>query len=367
MNLAALLPELEDAIANGTPDRCVQILERVTDIFVAESDKYSANQIDLFDDVFMRLTDVIERSARAALSRRLAAVRRAPRAISRMLAFDDEIDVAGPLLETSPELDSDFLGATARTKSQRHLLAISRRNTLEESVTDILIERGDRPVVISAASNAGARFSERGYGKLVKRSESDDELASCVALRTDIPREHLARLLVRASRAVQLKLEAAQPSLGPLIQSTVAEAATAILDNAGKLSRDYSAAQARINALRSDGVLGEKDVAAFAAANRFEETVAALAALCGFSIDAVDRALVQDRPDAILVMTKAMGMSWATTKEILRMRAGARGISPGELDQCQATFMRLNPRTMRQVIEYQARRARGARFASTAA
>jgi uncharacterized protein (DUF2336 family) len=367
MNFAALLSELEDAIANGTPARRTQILDRVTDIFIAESDKYSANQIDLFDDVFMRITDVIERSARAALSRRLAAVRRAPAAISRMLAFDDAIDVAGPLLESSPELDSDFLGATARTKSQSHLLAISRRTTLEQSVTDILIERGDRPVVVSTAANAGARFSERGYGRLVRRSEGDDELAFCVALRPDIPREHLARLLVRASHTVQLKLEAAQPSLRPLIQSTVAEAATTILDNASKLSRDYSAAQARIKALQSDGQLGENDVAAFAAANRFEETVVALAALCGFAVGTVDRAMVQDRPDAVLVLTKAIGMSWATTKAILRLRAGARGISPGELDQCKAMFTRLNPGTARQVIEYHAKRARGSRFGTAAA
>ncbi len=367
MTLAALLPELEDAIANGTPARRAQILERVTDIFVAESEKYSANQIDLFDDVFVRITDVIERSARAALSRRLAATERAPSAISRVLASDDEIDVAGPLLERSQQLDTVLLAATARTKSQEHLLAISRRSALDESITDILVERGDQPVVVSTVSNAGAQFSERGYGALIKRSAGDDELTFCVALRPDIPREHLARLLVRASHAVQLKLAAAQPSLSPLIQSTVAAAATMILDNTGRLSRDYSAAQARIKALQRDGQLGEKDVAAFAAVNRFEETVAALAALCGFSINSVDCAMVQARPDAVLVMTKAMGMAWATTKAILRMRAGARGISPGELDQCQETFTRLNPGTARQVIEYQAKRARGARFRCTAA
>ena len=215
--------------------------------------------------------------------------------------------------------------------------------------------------------NQAARFSETGYRALVKRSAGDDELTMCVALRSDIPRDHLLRLLVRASHAVQLKLEASQPSMAPVIQAAVAQAATMILDNVGRPSRDYSAAQARIQALYNDGQLGEKDVAAFAAVNRFEETVVTLAALCGFSIAAVDRAMIQDRPDAVLVMTKAMGMSWATTQSVLRMRAGARGISPGELELCHSTFIRLKPGTARQVIEFQAKRARGSRFGLTAA
>jgi hypothetical protein len=57
-------------------------------------------------------------------------------------------------------------------------------------------------------------------------------------------------------------------------------------------------------------------VAAIAAAGQFEETATALAILCGLSIDTVDRALAQDWPDAVLVMGKAIGMSWPTTKSI---------------------------------------------------
>jgi uncharacterized protein (DUF2336 family) len=222
-------------------------------------------------------------------------------------------------------------------------------------------------VVLSTASNPAARFSNRGYMTLVKRSAGDDELTTRVALRPDIPRDHLLRLLVRASHAVQLKLEAAHPLMANMIQSAVAEAATMILDNASGLSRDYAAARAQIESLQSAGQLGESDVAAFATANQFEETAVALAVLCGLPIEAVDRAMVQDRPDAVLVMGKAIGMSWPTTKAILRMRAGARGISPGELEQCHSTFSRLKPATARQVIEFHGKRARGSRFGRSAA
>jgi hypothetical protein len=66
-------------------------------------------------------------------------------------------------------------------------------------------------------------------------------------------------------------------------------------------------------------------------------------------------------------MLKAIEMSWSTAKAILRMRAGARGISPGELEQCRSTFFRLKLATARQFIEFQGKRPRETRFGRSAA
>ena len=367
MNFPALIEELDDAVAFGTVERRAEILRSITEVFVVGSAGYSDVQIELFDDIFVRIAASLEMSARTVLANRLAKVPRAPSAISRILAFDDDIDVAGPVLEQSQRLDRETLVATARTKSQQHLLAISRRNSLDEAVTDVLVERGDKPVVLSTAANPAARFSDSGYTTLVKRSVGDDELATCVGLRPDIPRQHLLRLLVRASHDVQLKLEAANPSLANTIQDAVAEAATLILEKTGAVSRDYAASRAHVEALHAAGQLGENDVAAFATANKFEETTAALAVLSRLPVEAVDRAMVQERPETVLLIVKAIGMAWPTAKAILRMRAGVRGISPGELEQCQATFSRLKPATARQVIEFQGKHSRGTRFGRTAA
>ena len=103
------------------------------------------------------------------LAVRLAPIPNAPPRIIRTLAFDDEIDVAGPVLEQSERLDDDALVESARAKSQAHLLAISRRRSLSEKVTDILVERGDELVVWSAAENSGAKFSEAGFSRLAQR------------------------------------------------------------------------------------------------------------------------------------------------------------------------------------------------------
>lgn len=362
MDSAALIEELNDAMVRGTVGQRAEILHRITDLFAVASADYSDQQIELFDDVLVQIAATIELSARAALARRLGKEPRAPSKISRFLASDDAIDVAGPVLEQSQRLDSDILLETARNKSQQHLLAISRRSSLDEALTDVLVERGDKAVVLSAAGNPGARFSDSGYTTLTMRSEGDDELTACVGLRRDIPRHHLLRLLDKASHAVRQKLEAANPLMAPLIEDAVSEAMTTVLDQAGVSSRDYTAARGQIEALRAAGQLSEKNVAAFAAANQFEETTAALAALCELPIEAVDRAMNQDRPDAILIMAKAIGISSEAAKAILRMRAGARGISPGELEQCLGTLARLRPTVARQIIKFRDNRALGGRF-----
>lgn len=152
-----------------------------------------------------------------------------------------------------------------------------------------------------------------------------------------------------------------------MIRSAVAEAATMILDNAETLSRDCAVARTNVESLHRAGQLAEKDVVTFAAAGQFEETTVALAVLSGLLIEPVDRTMTQDRPDALLVMAKAVGMSWPTARAILRMRSGARGTSPGELEQCFAIFTRLKSSTARQAIEYQNTRFTSSRFSRNVA
>jgi uncharacterized protein (DUF2336 family) len=367
MDFPVLIEELNDTVAHGTAKRRSEIVQRITDLFVGGSRNFSDDQIEVFDDVFVRIAASIEVSARSALAKRLAKEPRAPTAISRILACDDEIGVAGPMLEQSQRLDNNTLVTAARTKSQQHLLAISRRSSLDEAVTDVLVERGDKSVVLSTVGNPTARFSNGGYETLVSRSEGDDEIATSVGLRRDIPRQHLLRLVVRASDAVRRKLEADNPLTANMINDVVAEAATMVFDRVSAVSRNYAAACVQMKSLRIAGRLDENDVAAFAAANQFEETTAALSVLCGLPIEVVDRAMVHERPDAVLVMAKAVEMSVPTVQAILRMRAGTRGISPGELQQCLATFSRLKPATARQIIKFRDKHTPGSRFGRKAA
>ena len=119
----SFLSDLDEAVARGTAESRERALWHATDLLIAG--RYSDDEIWTFGEVIGRLADEIEVAARAQLSKRLASFDNAPINIIHKLAFDDSIDVAGPVLRESEQLDDNALIANATTKSQSHLLAIS--------------------------------------------------------------------------------------------------------------------------------------------------------------------------------------------------------------------------------------------------
>lgn len=346
-----IIQELEDALRHGSAERRIKTLRRVTDLFVFGSDHFSKDHVAVFGNVFNHLIADIERPARVTLAQRLAQVENAPPHVIRTLAFDDEIEVAGPVLARSELLDNVTLVENARTKSQQHLLAISRRRTLAETVTDVLVERGNRDVALSAVQNTGAKFSETGYVRLVKRSEGDDELTHAVGSRPEIPRPQFLKLLTSASNAVRVALEAVHPDHAREVRTVVAEIAGAI--QAKTASRDYVAAQALVASMQAAGRLSENDVETFARAGKFEETAVTLAILCKLPVDVVERAMVQDGTETILIIAKSVGLSWAALKAVLLLAGGKGDLPEHVLEQSRMVFNKLRRETAIQVVQFQ--------------
>ncbi len=219
-----LIDELEDAITKRNLRQRAMVMRRVTDLFIVNSTGFSEEHIAMFDDVMSRLVVAIDNSARAEFAGLLAQHANTPQLTTRVLALDDEIAVAGPILSHSQCLDEATLVEGAKTKSQEHLLAISQRGSISEAVTDVLVERGNADVVVNTAANAGAKFSEFGCSTLVARSGEDKALALQVWLRPDIPRQHLLSLFTSASEEVQRELEVADRQKVQLYRYMVAQA-----------------------------------------------------------------------------------------------------------------------------------------------
>jgi uncharacterized protein (DUF2336 family) len=355
--LPSLIDEIEDALAAKSEEKRAAALWRITDLFIAGADNFSEDHITLFDDVLQRLAATIEKNARAKLSSRLARVPNAPAGMVRNLASDHDIRVAQPVLRYSPRLDDGYLARTAETHSQQHLLAISQRGALSESVTAVLVERGDRDVVRSVAQNAGARFSSAAFRTLVDRSAGDEMLAVHIGTRRDLPRQHLLKLVERASAAVRQKLVAADPAMAGAIRDVVAEIDGSIRAASRRASTDYAVARVEVEAMQRDGRLGEAEVYAFADARKFEETAVALSLVTGAPIDLVERAMLDDNPDMAVILAKVAGFSWSTVQCVL-LRAANRALSAQDLDRALSGFSRLKPCTARSIIAfYDARRS----------
>ena len=365
---SSLIAELERSIASGSADRRVDTLRRITDLFMVRPDDYSDEQIEVFDDVITRLADRIEAKARAELARRLAPVNRAPVAAIRKLAFDRSIDVAEPVLRQSPRLTEEDLLSVAQSQGQDRLLAISKRSTVSEAVSYVLVTRGDQEVVRSVARNEGAKFSHAGFGKLVERSVGDDELAMSVGMRKDVPKEHFQALIAKASEAVFKKFATNNPAAAQEVNRVLfgltGYVPGEVPSGTAKPSvpRDYVRAKAAFEALQESGKPIDAGIQEFAAGGLFEETIVAVSTLCQLPVDVVEHIFVdkQGDNDLTLLLLKAADLKWATAKVILGLRSGQGGLSPVAADVARVHFERLQLATAKRVVRfYQVRRASG--------
>jgi uncharacterized protein (DUF2336 family) len=348
--LGSFLRELEEAVTRGTPESRKRALWHTTDVMIAG--RYSDDEIWTFGAVIGRLADEIEVAARAQLARQLAHFDRAPVNIIHKLAFDDSIDVAGPVLRDSERLEPYALVANACTKSQTHMLAIAERKSIDEAVTDVLVTRGDEKVVSSVARNNGARFSDFGFLHMIKRAEGDSILAENLGLREDIPRHIFQQLIAKASDDVRKRLERERPGMIDQIQSSVSDVAGALQSKFGPVSRTYYVAKRVVTTQFQQGNLNENSISGYARSHRLEEVTIGLSLLCSLPGDVIERAVLDKNRETLLILAKALEFSWATTMSLLFLGAKDHRITAHELRELEGEFGRLNVDTSRSVLEF---------------
>jgi uncharacterized protein (DUF2336 family) len=344
-----LIDELMNAAKLGALRTRTEILRHVTDLFIIKGSQLSEDEVLLFDDVIIRLTVEIEIAARVLLAMRLAPIPNAPPRTIYNLAFDDAIEVAGPVLRQSERLTDADLVKNARLKGQSHMLAISCRRKLAVPVTEILIERGDQQVLLNTAKNAGAKMSETGFSRLVSRARADETLAICVGERQDIPLQIFRQLLERASENVRMKLEVSRPDLSELIRETVASIAKRI-----ETERFEQLAVPVADSGTSDSVDGIHDLKLrkIAQSGTIPDLAAMLGKICQMPAVFTENAMSQRRSEALLFLAKAHGISRSTVKAILEMRARHGLIPYSEIGPCLTGFEKLEAKTAQHILSF---------------
>jgi uncharacterized protein (DUF2336 family) len=327
-------------------------LRRVTGLFLGDSERLSEAQVGVFDDVLCCLMKRIETKALVELSGNLAPVDNAPIEVIRRLARNDEIAVAGPVLAQSARLSTGDLIEIAASKGQQHLLAISGRGEIEEAVTDVLINRGDRQVVHRLADNAGARFSETGFTTLVRNAESDDGLAEKIGQRADLPTPLMTELLSKATEAVRARLlEQATPETRANVQR-VLDKISGDLGRDAVVTRDFIPAQRGILQMKKEGRLNEAALLEFASRRLYEQTVAALSMLSSAPIELIATLMQNGRNSGLLVPCKAAELEWPTVNAILVSRRPHRAISESDLAQARDDYYRLSRSSAQRILRF---------------
>lgn len=315
--------DLLGAAASADADRNAEAVKRITDLFLRDCERLRDEHVAVFDEVIGMLAARIEAHARAELAERLADVPNAPPNLIRRLARD-EILVARPVLARSQRLSDEDLVDVALTHGRNHMIAITERDSLSETVTDVLVEHGDQVVIHAAARNAKARFSDHGFGRLVERSQGDEALQLTLGVRPDLPLSRLKDLVGHAKAAAKQRLLA---TLGTRSAALVEEA---VENGAAQVDADaYQALWSRLGAGEATGEatrrfeygeLSETDVYGFALAGNMAEAEAALNLLARMPESFGMRVLVEPQDDLLLIVCKSLDFGWETVEALRRLK-----------------------------------------------
>lgn len=284
--MAPMLDSLSKMPAEMSSDTRRQLLNAVTDLFLLDQEPSELSK-EHYGEIATHSLNHLDSPERQAYAEQVAAVPSLPHQVAVTLAGDQDGEVARLVLKLSPVLTDADLAAIAVSQSQYHLVAIAERARLSSSLTDILVERGNRDVLHTVSNNEGASFSDKGFDKLLERGGGDISISSALAARADLTPDRASRVMriveelndsgglwsKRADEAVTLARQARQQRLEVRLLQTDLTEGTRSLDEIVTMlaneDRAYHLAQiiaqaAEITTEQALRVLMQRDVSGIA-------------------------------------------------------------------------------------------------------
>jgi uncharacterized protein (DUF2336 family) len=204
----------------------------IGDLFHDRHDVVSAQERALMLDILEKLIGDVARDVRRKLSLRLADAPGLPRELAVLLA-NDEIEVATPILMRSAALQDVDLIEIIRHRSRQHILAVAMRRDITSTVSEALVETGDRDVIRALLENQDANIARITLAYLVEQSKTLDEFQEPLVRRRDLPADLARRLIYWVAASLRqalierfaIDIDALDDRLEPAVKEEIAEAA----------------------------------------------------------------------------------------------------------------------------------------------
>jgi uncharacterized protein (DUF2336 family) len=256
----------------------------------------------------------------------------------------DEIEIARPLLASSPILQDDDLLRVMVEASLEHQIAIARRPQISGRVADAVIDRGEPAVLTALATNRTADLSLDGVRRLVEHSR---RIAALRAPLTRHPRltEALAEQMYHwVGTALRQSITARFNVDDKALGAAVYDAVEGVLrqTNAEEIARNDPARDEMerrlIDKLQSAGQLRAGFLIRAVREKRLSLFVHGLAALGGFAADDIRHSLTASTPEALYYACAAVGIDRAVFPTLLTELRKLNQSLPG--DRGEAVWLR---------------------------
>lgn len=299
---------------------------------------------------------------RAALSETLKETTNVPVEVIRRLASDAETEVAGPVLEYSPVLDDDFLQEIIRSSPASDILSsISRRHSLDATVSDAVVETQDEQAIAALLSNSSAQIREETLDQLVERAEQVPQWHQPLVERPALSPRAICRLAEFVADSMLADLEQ-RHDLDAETAELLAVAMKRRLRDESKVdfgddvegssgnAREGEPAEDHALRLYNDGALTEETVTDALDRGDRPFVIQALALLGETSADVVSKAVSMSSPKGITALAWNAGLGMRTAVQ-LQLRL-ARVPPPKILQARNGTDFPLSEDEMHWQIEF---------------
>lgn len=173
---------------------------------------------ELGDTKKLELLDYTERVLKSLCKDQLVRVRRilaqelkdypdAPHELITTLAWDESLEVAGPVLECSPVLtDQDLVQIIQGAKIPGVSEAVAKRSRLSSFVADAIVRTGHRAAITRLLRNEEADISEGSYERIVEEAPEVEMWHEPLMLRPDLPGVIMNKLAGFVSESLVIRL-----------------------------------------------------------------------------------------------------------------------------------------------------------------
>ncbi|HHG88917.1 MAG TPA: DUF2336 domain-containing protein [Devosia sp.] len=332
-----MLEDLVGLARETSSEKRRELMERVADLFVEGSEKYTDRELGLFGEVMSKLLEKSNATSRAELSEKVSRDANTPRDVALQLA-DDEIEIARPMLENSPNLTSDDLMSLVSSKGTEHRVAISGRSDLNVEITDELIQHGECEVLRAISGNQYAPVSDWGFGAIAEQASGDAQIQANLASRKDMS-------LAAAKNVLPLLPPGAQQQLMGLLEDDTGELVALV----GQAVRDTSVKNIenkieRIDAMQLLGQVKEGErsldsvISYLAKQDRPMDCAMVISKLSKMPEEQVASSLLKINGQGIALLCKAINIGREAFHDLARMRYARLSLPSSKADELALAY-----------------------------
>ncbi len=166
--------------------RSAEIVRELLDLMAASGGSVQPQERALAADTLLRMLERIPERSKVELAERVSIMEDPPSMIVSQLVLDDNLSIAGPLIERGTVVSDQDLLAVIETCNVDKCTMVARRRHVPQGVANALIDLKDSSVLLALARNGEVTLSPDVLQRLTDLARAQSGLQAPLVTRTDM-------------------------------------------------------------------------------------------------------------------------------------------------------------------------------------